>query len=206
MNEAPVRDPAPYASLTARSITPARALLRALVAAAGAAAAALMLVAVLVAVQGRSVELRHADTVMVVGAPCGGAAAGECPANRVLDHALDLFRRDYAKHVLLATPDADAARAYLLAADLPAAALMAPESGASPWQRVQAAAGALRAEGMETALLAGQPSDMLLALKMTRDLGLTAYAAPAAGEARLPPVGALLGEAISYWRYVLFGQ
>lgn len=206
MNEAPVRDPAPYASLAARSITPARALLRALVAAAAAIAAALTLVALLVAVQGRSVELRHADAVMVVGSPCGGSAAGECPASRVLDHALDLFRRDYAKQVLLATPDAEAARAYMLAADVPAAALMVPESGASPWQRVRAGADALRAEGMETALLAGQPSDMLLALKMTRDLGLTVYAAPAAGDARIPPVRVLLGEALSYWRYVLFGE
>jgi len=204
LTQPPTHNAAPYASLTARYLTPARLLLRALGAAVGVVAAALALVAVLVAVQGRSVETRHADTIMVVGAPCGGAAAPDpCPA---LGHALDLLRRGYAKRLLVATDGAESARTSLLAAGLPADALLIPEGGANAGQRTRAAANLLRADGMSSVLLVGQPSDMLLALKMTRDAGLTAYAAPLADEGRLPPVGALLAEAGAYWRYVLLGE
>jgi uncharacterized SAM-binding protein YcdF (DUF218 family) len=206
MNEAPVRDPAPYASLTARSTTPARALLRAFVAACGAVAAALALVAVLVAVQGGSVDLRHADALMVVGAPCDAASAGDCATPAVLDHAIDLFRRGYASRVLLAANNSEAARDHLLAAGIPAGALVTPDAAVTPWQRARAAAAALRADGLQSVLLVGQPSDMLLALKMTRDLGLTVYPAPGAGTARIPSIGVLLNEALSYWRYVLLGE
>ncbi|MBC8161076.1 MAG: YdcF family protein, partial [Roseiflexaceae bacterium] len=74
--------------------------------------------------------------------------------------------------------EAQASREYLLANGVAAQAILSEETGTTTLESLRNAAELVRANGMERVLLVSDAYHMLRALKIARDLGLDAVAAP----------------------------
>jgi hypothetical protein len=141
--------------------------------------------------QGRRDEARSADVLFV--------AAPELPSEALVEHSFELFLRGYAPQVVVVGQGGEGLRALLLERGVPEAAVVAA-TGAD-LQAKLAAAAAARQSGAGSALVAGAPAELLLWLKLTRDMGLRSYGAPTPGEA--PALPELVGAGARYWRYAL---
>lgn len=172
-------------------------------------AGAFVIVALLILVQGRYPETRRADAIVVLLHQCKRLeepqAAAEVPCGaQELEYALNLYRRAYASHIVLVDAEAAPAYAYMLERGFPEQSLLQEDQYDSRIQQFDHLADQMRTHGMSSLLVVGHPHEILLALKMTRDLGLQSYGEP------LPPVSRLdlallFQESYRYWRYVLFG-
>jgi uncharacterized SAM-binding protein YcdF (DUF218 family) len=171
----------------------------------GIVAAGLGVVAALVVVQGTYTEVRHADAILVLPGACppppdeGAPPCGTGP----LDYALDLYRRGFAGQLILIGQEAVAPeRAYLLAQGFPDGALVLEDEQESRQAQIKSAAELARARGVSSLLVVGAPPQMLLSLKMARDLDMVAYGAPQPGAPAFVPLD-VARESLAYWRYVL---
>jgi uncharacterized SAM-binding protein YcdF (DUF218 family) len=173
-------------------------------------AGAFVVVALLILVQGRYPETRRADAIVVLLQHCElmeeqEPQPSEEPCGvQELQYALNLYRRAYASHIVLVDREAEPAYTYLLGQGFPEQSLLQENQFETRVEQFAHLADEMRAHGMSSLLVVGHPHEILLALKMTRDLGLQSYGEP------LPPVSRLdlpllLQESYRYWRYVLFG-
>ena len=165
---------------------------------------ALLIVAVLVVLQGTYTEVRRADTVLVLPDECApdqGEASCDTPQ---LDYALDLYSRDFATHIILIGQQTAASdRTYLQSKGFPDQSLIVEDQEATRPAQMRHVAQLIRERGASSLLIVGAPSGMLRALKMARDLDLSAYGVPLPGAPTFVPLD-VAREAVAYWRYVLF--
>ncbi len=157
--------------------------------------AALTLVSGLVLLQAQRDERRRVDMIVVF--------APTTPTTAHLDHAFELYRRGYAPRIVLAGGDGDAAHAVLLERGMDDTALLVVERGSSATTTMRNVADMAYQNQWERVLLVALPGEMLLDLKLARDMGLDAYAAPLPG-ATLDTQGVFTGS-LRYWRYILTG-
>lgn len=175
------------------------------------------LVSVLVVLEGRRDDLRQATVSRVGAAIVLGAAlvdGAPSPAFQArLDHALDLYRRGQVRQIIVtggpsassSISEAAAARTYLLGRGLPPEVLLAEETSTSTLQNVQHSAPLIAANNIQSVVLVSEPTHMLRALKMARDLGITAYSSPSPGSERLlDTAGSVIVEAVKYFAYLFF--
>lgn len=173
-----------------------RRQLVALLSTAGAAALTVLLLTLLAAaLQGRRDETRSAE-LLVVASPV--VASPE-----LAEHIFELYRRDYVPQLLLVGEGREGLRAQLSALGVAESSMRlgGPEPGTTA--QLRAAIRAARATGVETVLVTGEPSELLLWLKIARDQGVRAYGSPP--EEDRPTLLPLLQAGVSYWRYALGG-
>lgn len=165
----------------------------------GATLAAIVVVGLLLstaasAVQATRNEARNADVVIVV--------APAVPAQALVDHTFELYRRGYAPRTLVVGPGAEGLRAALQERGMSDSVVLPADASLSETAQLRAAAAGARSGGAGSALIAGDPAAMLRWLKLAGDEGLQAYPAPVpgadAGALELARAGA------RYWQYVLF--
>jgi len=137
-------------------------------------------------------EARRADILLVVAPAVPGAP--------LIDHAFELYRRGYARQVVVAGAGRPQMEAALRERGLPPDALGTPDDAAAVAERLRS----VRAAGGDSALVVAQPDALLLHLKLAHDQGLRAYGSPPRGQPVEPL--ALLHSAVSYWAYVLLGR
>jgi uncharacterized SAM-binding protein YcdF (DUF218 family) len=93
----------------------------------------------------------------------------------------------------------------LLGRGLPPEVLLAEETSTSTLQNVQHSAPLIAANNIQSVVLVSEPTHMLRALKMARDLGITAYSSPSPGSERLlDTAGSVIVEAVKYFAYLFF--
>ncbi|GAB4447650.1 MAG: hypothetical protein OHK0015_51900 [Chloroflexi bacterium OHK40] len=154
---------------------------------------ALLLGAVAAGLQARRDELRAADVLLIV--------VPATPSEAFVDHCLELIRRGYAPRAI-ALGSGGAALEQLLASRGVGEGSVVVDSGAgSTGQRLRAVSAAELRGGAASALVAGEPADILAWLKLVSDTGLRAYGAPVAA----PPLSALslVRASTAYWLAVL---
>lgn len=149
------------------------------------------LVALATGLQSQRDEARRSDLLLVV--------APAVPPQAFVDHTFELYRRGYAPRLLVAGDGRRQVLAALRERGLPAEAMVEAEGPALAPEHVAA----LRAEQGEqaSALVVAQPEELLLTMKIARDLGLRAYGSPPPGPGVEPLE--LLQASADYWRYVL---
>lgn len=158
--------------------------------------AALALVSLLTILQGHRDETQRVAAIVVISA----AAAPQAH----LDYALELYKRGYASHLLLAGSQLAELRTALLRRGVPEAALFLTEETSERRLQMRSIASLARAQGFTSILVVNDPDQLLLDLKMASDLGLRAYGAP---DPNIPlEAGRVLQSSLDYWRYVLFGS
>lgn len=152
------------------------------------------LVALATGMQAQRDEARRSDLLLV--------AAPAVPAEAFISHTFELYRRGYAPRLLVAGSGRRQLLDALGARGLPAEA-MADAEGENLRPEQVAALQAGQAE-QASALVVAQPEELLLTMKIARDMGLRAYGSPPPGRP-IDPL-ALLRASGEYWRYVLFRQ
>jgi hypothetical protein len=158
------------------------------------AGVALLLSIAASAVQATRNEARTADVVIVV--------APAVPAQALVDHTFELYRRGYAPRTLVVGPGAEGLRAALQERGMSDSVVLPFDASLSETAQLRAAAAAARAEGAGSALIAGDPAAMLRWLKLAGDEGLRGYPAPVPGVE--PGPLELVRAGARYWQYVLF--
>lgn len=139
----------------------------------------------------RIVQVAHSDETAPVDAivVLGAAQYNGRPSTVFrarLDHALDLYRRGAAGHILTigggqpgdATTEGTAGERYLAAAGVPASALIAVPTGVDTLLSLRAANAVLREHGWRTVILVSDPWHLARSRMMARDLGLSAQVSP----------------------------
>lgn len=157
------------------------------------ALAAIALGAVAAGLQAGRDEARAADLALVV--------APAVPPAALADHSFELYRRGYARTMLLVGEGAAALRAQLAERGVPEEGMVEASTAATAAELRRLAREAR--SGAASALVVTAPEEQLRALKIARDQGLRAYGAPQPA-ASVDPLG-LVGASMRYWRYVLFG-
>lgn len=154
---------------------------------------ALLVGAVAAGLQARRDEARSADVLLIV--------APALPSPALIDHAFEIYRRRYAPGVIIVGAGSEALRVALLERGAPEATLQAARPTEATVVALQEVARSARSAGAASALIVGEPAEMLLWLKIVGDNGLSAYGAPPRGVA--PGPVALLRASGQYWRYAL---
>lgn len=177
--------------------------------------ALVVLVCLLVVAQGQRDETRNSSAAIVLGAAQWDGAPSPVLQAR-LDHALDLYRRDQVRWIILtggtgmgdSTSEAAAGREYLLAKGVAPTALLSEDQGVTTLRSLTNAASLARANGITSVLLVSDSYHMLRALKMAHDLGLDAFASPLHAKASLSAEEAahVLREAGAYLFYLFARQ
>lgn len=156
---------------------------------------AVAFVCVLVILQGQRDEARRADAIIILY-PTASASA-------YLDHAVDLYQQGYSARLVLAGTSGEDVKAALVSRGVPEAALLIVEETGDIYARLHTTADVIASQQLNTVLLVDNSHNLLLDLKMARDLGLDAYGSPIPTTA-LDPQDVLLG-GLRYWQYVLLG-
>lgn len=161
----------------------------------GMALVAIAFVCTLVVLQGQRDEQQRVDVIVVL--------PYNQPDRAHLDYALELYRRGYAPRLLLTGTNVADMQANLVSRGVPEAALLTLPETDDEFVRMQDVADLLHAQGIHSTLLVNEPENMLLDLKMMRDLGLSAYGSPLPDD----PVDAqrVFQASLNYWQYVLLG-
>jgi hypothetical protein len=155
---------------------------------------ALLLSSLAVGLQSRRDEARTADLLLVVAS---APLAPELP-----ETVLDLARRGYAPELVLVGSGAAALRAALVEQGQPEGSMQLGPEAPSELAMLQAAATAARGRGAATAVVVGEPVELLTLLKAVEDSGLEPFGAPVA--ALEPDPLAILSAGVRYWGYALF--
>ena len=132
-------------------------------------------------------EVRQADVIIVLGAAVW-AGGRPSPTLRVrTERGIGLYKAGYAPRLLVTgglggNPPAEAVVMARMAvqAGIPESALIVDDQATSTWESLRHAQSVMAANGWQTALIVSDPFHMLRAITMARDLGIEAYAAPAA--------------------------
>ncbi|HET7728043.1 MAG TPA: YdcF family protein [Candidatus Limnocylindrales bacterium] len=135
--------------------------------------------------QGERDEQRPVDAIVVLGAAQYNGRPSPLFEAR-LDHALSLYFAGIAPRIVVTGgkaegdrwTEADAARAYALAHDVPANAILAEDQGRNTLESLRAVADILADEELESAVFVSDRSHMLRVLRIARDLGIDAYGSP----------------------------
>lgn len=174
------------------------------------AAMLLALVSAMIVVQGQRDEARPVGAAVVLGDPIG---SGDPAIARVarFEHAGDLYRRGMVSRIILTGKSAaPAGREYLTKLGLPPQALLTETESATMAESVRAASAIARTQGVSAVIIVADPPQMLTALKVARDEGLTAYGSPThSGPGEAYPaaeVAVVLHETWRYLTYVIVGQ
>lgn len=151
------------------------------------------LVAIATALQAQRDEARRADLLVVI--------APAVPSPAFIDHTFELYRRGYAPRLIVA----GSGRAQLIGAlgarGLPAEVLDEAARAELPLNQIATAAQAAQGAGGASALVVAQQEELLLSMKIVRDMGLRTYGSPPPGRS-VDPL-ALLEASADYWGYVL---
>lgn len=130
-------------------------------------------------------QTAHADAIVVLGAAqYNGRPSAVFQAR--LDHALDLYRRGVAGHIVTigggqpgdATTEGQAGRRYLATAGVPESALIAVPTGVDTLLSLRAADTVLRERGWNSVVLVSDPWHLARSRMMARDLGLSVEVSP----------------------------
>lgn len=169
----------------------------------------LSITALLVVVQGRRDEVLPSGAAVVLGE---NETTLSPALQSQLDHALDLYRRRYARQIIVAagtseqTAGRKAAQEYLATSRLSGDVVLTTP-GATALDGMNHVAALARANNISSVLVVGDEAHMLRSLKMARDLGLEAYGSPVrplADRSWLSTALSVVSEAWAYIVYVFF--
>jgi uncharacterized SAM-binding protein YcdF (DUF218 family) len=135
--------------------------------------------------QGARDEARTTDAIVVLGAAQYDGTPSPLFEARI-SHAVQLYRDGIApvfivtggKHPGDRTTEADAARAYALAHDVPAEAILVEDRSRTTLEQLRTVGGMLRDRGLTSAVLVSDRTHMLRSLRIARDQGIEAYGSP----------------------------
>jgi uncharacterized SAM-binding protein YcdF (DUF218 family) len=135
--------------------------------------------------QGARDEQRPADAIVVLGAAQYDGRPSPVFAAR-LDHAIDLYFQGVAPVLIVTggkqegdrTTEAASARAYAIAREVPAEAILVEDTSRTTLASIRAVAGLMADTGLETAVFVSDPSHMLRVLRMAEDEGIEGYGSP----------------------------
>lgn len=158
--------------------------------------------AVAVALFGSRDEARRADAIVVLGAAQYDGRPSPVLRAR-LDHALDLYRRGTAAHIILTggigpgdtVSEAEVAKRYAEREGVPASAILVERAGLSTDESMTAVATLLRRNDLESAVLVSDPFHMLRLRIHAARHGIRAYSSPT----RSSPI---VRGTIQEWRHV----
>jgi uncharacterized SAM-binding protein YcdF (DUF218 family) len=135
--------------------------------------------------QGGRDEARQADAIVVLGAAQYNGTPSPLFEAR-LAHAVQLYKNGVAPVFIVTggklpddrTTEAAAARAYAVAHDVPAAAILVEDQSRTTLEQLRAVGEMLRGRGLHTAVLVSDRTHMLRSLRIARDQGIEAYGSP----------------------------
>jgi uncharacterized SAM-binding protein YcdF (DUF218 family) len=135
--------------------------------------------------QGGRDEARPAEAIVVLGAAQYNGTPSPLFQAR-LAHAVKLYRDGIAPVFIVTggklpndrTTEAAAARAYALAHDVPAAAILVEDRSRTTLEQLRTVAEMLRERGLRSAVLVSDRTHMLRSLRIARDQGIDAYGSP----------------------------
>jgi hypothetical protein len=156
----------------------------------------LLLSSVAVSLQARRDEARNADAAIVV--------APAVPPERLIERSFDLYRRGFARELLVIGSGSEGLRMALIEQGAGEEAVIAVAGEGGETAQLRVAAEMARASGATTVVVVGEGAEMLRWLKQVSDCGLRPYGAPVPMEG--PGVVELLAASGRYWRYLLLQQ
>jgi uncharacterized SAM-binding protein YcdF (DUF218 family) len=135
--------------------------------------------------QGGRDERRPVDVIVVMGAAQYDGRPSPVFAARI-DHAIELYHAGIAPRLIVTggkregdrTTEAASARAYAIAHDVPAGAILAEDRSRTTLGSIRAVAALMREEGLRNAVFVSDPSHMLRVLRMAADEGIEGYGSP----------------------------
>jgi uncharacterized SAM-binding protein YcdF (DUF218 family) len=157
----------------------------------------------LVLLAGARPVLRPADAILVLGAAQYNGRPSPVFRAR-LEYALELYRDGYADRLIFTggvgardtLAEADVARRWALARDVPPEAILVERQGVTSAQSVMAAGDLMRAHGLQSALIVSDPFHMLRLELLARRAGIHPLRAPTP----ISPFARVRGPR---WRFVL---
>lgn len=152
---------------------------------------------------GRRDEARPADAIIVLGAAQYDGRPSPVLKAR-LDHAIDLYRRDVARTLILTggvgvgdtVSEAEVGRRYAVRQGVPRGRIVLEPAGLSTEQSMTTVRGLMEERGLKTAVLVSDPFHMLRLRIMAAGLGIRAYSSPT----RSSPIA---GDSPAEWKHVL---
>ena len=158
----------------------------------------------------------RADVILVLGAAEYDGTPSPVFEGR-LDHAALLFRQGRADTVMVlgggrpgdVTTEAEAGRDYLVAANVPASAVLADPRGSTTFESLRSAAHVMGERGMHSAFLVSDPWHNLRIQRMASDLGIEGHASAtwqSAATSERTRIPGYLRETFAYLYYRLFGR
>ena len=158
----------------------------------------------------------RADVILVLGAAEYDGTPSPVFEGR-LDHAALLFRQGRADTVMVlgggrpgdVTTEAEAGRDYLVAANVPASAVLADPRGSTTFESLRSAAHMMGERGMHSAFLVSDPWHNLRIQRMASDLGIEGHASAtwqSAATSERTRIPGYLRETFAYLYYRLFGR
>ena len=135
--------------------------------------------------QGDLDEARAADAIVVLGAAQYDGRPSPVLEARI-SHAVDLYQRGLAPLLIVTggkatgdrTTEASAARAWAIAAGVPASAILAEDNGRTTLESLEAVTAILEARGLTTAVFVSDRTHMLRVLQIATDQGIVAWGSP----------------------------
>jgi uncharacterized SAM-binding protein YcdF (DUF218 family) len=135
--------------------------------------------------QGGRDDRRAADAIVVLGAAQYDGRPSPLFAAR-LDHAIDLFHAGLAPILIVTggkaqgdrTTEAASARAYAIARDVPASAILVEDQSRTTLQSIRGVAALMRVAHVRSAVFVSDPSHMFRVLWMASDAGISAWGSP----------------------------
>jgi len=139
----------------------------------------------LVLVTGARSAARPADVILVLGAAQYNGRPSPVLKAR-LDHALDLWRRGFARHLVFTggvgagdtLSEGEVARRYALEAGVPDSVILVDRHGQTSAESVQAAAKLMHAHQLQSALLVSDSYHMLRLELLARRAGIRPFRSP----------------------------
>lgn len=171
-----------------------------------------LLITIFVMLQGEREAIRPAGAVVVIQ-PSELTEDATQRLRARLDRALDLYKQGLVRQVIVTEVGpsqtqvvADQSQAYLIQRGLPESAVRVDYQDEQLFVALQRVVAEARLQGISSMLVVSDPAQQLRSLKMLRDLGIFAYAAPARDQ-REPAsrAGIIMVEAWLYLRYVMTG-
>lgn len=138
-----------------------------------------------VVIYGRRDEARPADSIVVLGAAQYDGRPSPVLQAR-LDHAIDLYRADYAPYLILTggvgvgdtVSEAEVGKRYAMHAGVPSQRILVEPAGVSSDQSMRTVRRLLDAKGLRSAILVSDPFHMLRVHLLASQLGIESYSSP----------------------------
>ena len=132
-------------------------------------------------------DRRVVDAIVVLGAAQYDGRPSAILKAR-LDHAIELYEDGLAPYIVVTggkaegdrMTEADTARTYVLAKDVPERAILVEDRGRTTLESLRGVAALLHERGLTTTLFVSDRTHMLRVLRIARDEGLTALGSPTA--------------------------